>query len=119
MRVLHAFVSQEHYNNWSSVNAQSVDVFIREFGTPLIAYDSIDMNMEGFVRIIEGSYIRINYNYYNDLVKWSNPSTDLSSPMTQSLLTSEVYGNVESICWTISTQINSFLDRFRTTSIRN
>lgn len=109
MRVLHAFVSQEHYNNWCSVNTPSVEAFIREFGTPLITYDST--NMDGFVRIVEGSYIRINYNYYNDLAAWANPAKDVSSPTSSA--TSEVYSNVENVYRIISTQFNSFMERLR------
>ena len=85
MRVLHAFVSQEHYTNWSTANASTtetiptVDVFLREFGTPLITFDSTDR--EDFVRVVDGAYVRINYNYYNDLAAWNSSSvTEEDSP---------------------------------------
>ena len=109
MRVLHAFVSQEHYTNWSSANAAitetipTVDGFLRTFGTPLITFDSTDTSE--FVRVVDGAYVRINYNYYNDLAAWSNPSVTEHAPVNEVTGTS----SIGSIYTMISTQLTSFL----------
>jgi hypothetical protein len=115
MRVLHAFVSQEHYTNWSSANAATtetiptVDVFLREFGTPLISFDSTDR--DEFVRVVDGAYVRINYNYYNDLAAWSIPSvTDQASPSEAVEAVEAVPSSIGSIYTMISTKFTSFLD---------
>jgi hypothetical protein len=111
MRVLHAFVSQEHYTNWSSANAATtetiptVDGFLRKFGTPLITFDSTDNNE--FVRVVDGSYVRINYNYYNELAPWSTPSVTEEAPVTEAV--EAVPSSIGSIYTTISTKLISFL----------
>ena len=112
MRVLHAFVSQEHYTNWSTANASTtetiptVDVFLREFGTPLITFDSTDR--EDFVRVVDGAYVRINYNYYNDLAAWNSSSVTEEDSPTQA--TEAIPSSIGSIYTMISTKLTSFLD---------
>ena len=123
MRVLYAFVSQEHYTNWSSANAAitetipTVDGFLREFGTPLIKFDSTD-NGE-FVRVVDGGYVRINYNYYNDLAAWNSSSVTEQTPVneaTEAVETMEaieaipITSSIGSIYTTISTKLTSFLN---------
>ena len=115
MRVLHAFVSQEHYTNWSTANAAiteiipTVDVFLREFGTPLIAFESVDTG--DFVRVVDGSCIRINYNYYNDLAAWNSSSVTEEVPLTQATEAVEaIPSSIGSIYTMISTKLTSFLD---------
>jgi hypothetical protein len=117
MRVLYAFVSQEHYTNWSSANVAitetipSIDGFLREFGTPLITFDSTD-NGE-FVRVVDGGYVRINYNYYNDLAVWNSSSVSEQTPVkeaTEAVEAIPITSSIGSIYTTISTKLTSFLN---------
>ena len=118
MRVLHAFVSQEHYTNWSTANAAitetipSIDGFLREFGTPLITFDSTDR--EDFVRVVDGAYVRINYNYYNDLAEWNSSSVTEEGFPTQATQATQaveaIPSSIGSIYTMISTKLTSFLD---------
>ena len=69
MRVLHAYICEEYYTNWSKEQlaqglSESKDMFLRTFGTPMIVVDV--HQKDEFFPVNEGGYIRINLHYHSD-----------------------------------------------------
>ena len=69
MRVLHAYICEEYYSNWATEQRksslpESKDTFLRQFGTPLIVFDTQEKSE--FYPVLEGGMIRINSNYHMD-----------------------------------------------------
>lgn len=94
MRVLHAYICQEYYDNWAKEQSAdhlpvSKDVFLRTFGTPMILFESQATNE--LFPILEGGLIRINQNYhiecrhYRNTLPESQPSEILAMTIETAL----------------------------------
>jgi hypothetical protein len=94
MRVLHAYICEEYYSNWANEQRgkslpESKDTFLRQFGTPLIVFDT--QEKPEFYPVLEGGMIRINPNYHMDCRPYRNtlpesqPSEQLATVLETAL----------------------------------
>ena len=90
MRVLHAYICEEYYRNWAKEQSYlglnvSRDAFLRQVGTPMILFET--QQMDNFFPVLEGGYIRVNPNYHIDCQPYRTnpPSTQPSEQLVSYL----------------------------------